>query len=111
MGKCKAKRSAYARLSPYVKGIIFGLFLAGTTLTDIADEVTKENGDHPCVSTVESTIRICQAKGGSKWNGVAHSSGRGPARQTTSALDRKIVKLVFRNRGRAKVTVDYIRKR
>ena len=111
MGKCKKKVSAYARLSPYVRGIIFGLFLGGTTLTDIAGEVTKENGDHPCVSSVESTVKMCKAQGGTKWNGVVESSGRGPARKTTDALDGKILKLVTKMRGSAKVTVDYVRKK
>ena len=39
------------------------------------------------------------------------STGRGPPRATTDALNRKVVKLVFKSRGRAKVTVDYLQKK
>jgi len=109
MGKSKPK--THARLSPYVKGIIFGLFLAGTSLTDIADQVFKEDGSHPCAQSVANTVERCKKEGGVKWDGVMHSSGRGPSRVTTDALDRKIVKLVFRMRGKAKVTVDFVRKK
>jgi hypothetical protein len=114
MGKCKVKKTSYARLSPYVKGIIFGLFLAGTSLQDIADDknVIKNDGQHPCQQTVASTVARCQAeKRNKKWNGAATTSDRGPPRQTTTALDRKIVKHVFRMRGRAKVTVDFVMKK
>ena len=111
MGKCKKNISSYARLSPYVKGIIFGLFLAGTALEDIVGAVTKDDGSHPCQQTVATVVRRCKAEGGSKWDGEAQTAGRGPPRKTTTALDRKIVKLVFKNRGRAKVTVDYVMKK
>lgn len=111
MAKCRAKRASYARLTPYLKGVIFGLFLAGTALQDISDAVTKEDGHHPCQQTVSATIRRCQAEGGTKSSGAAQTSDRGPPRKTTTTLDRKIVKLVFKNRGRTKVTVDFVMKK
>ena len=111
MVKGKDSRASYARLSPYVKGVIFGMFLAGSTLWDIADTVVKSDGQHPCQQTVAATVARCRAEGGTKWDGQVKSTGRGPPRATTDALNRKVVKLVFKSRGRAKDTVDYLRKK
>jgi hypothetical protein len=111
MVKGKDTRTSYARLAPYVKGVIFGLFLAGSTYQEIADTVRKPDGTHPCQQTVAATVDRCQAEGGSSWDGHVQSTGRGPPRVTSKALDRRIVKLVFKNRGRAKVTVDYVMKK
>lgn len=106
-----ACRVSYARLSPYVKGIIFGMFLAGSGLQEIADKVVKSDGTHPCQQAVAMTVARCKQEGGTKWDGEVQSEGRGPPRVTTNALDRKIKKIVFKHRGKAKVTVDFIRKK
>ena len=87
------------------------MFLAGSTLRDIADTVVKSDSQHPCQQTVAATVARCRAEGGTKWDGQVKSTGRGPPRATTDALNRKVVKLVFKSRGRAKDTVDYLRKK
>ena len=35
---------SHSRLNPFLRGVIYGLHLAGLTLTDIADEIVKEDG-------------------------------------------------------------------
>ena len=87
------------------------MFLAGWSYEDIADKIVKADGSHPCQQSVADNVDYCESHGGLKWNGEVDTSGRGRPRKTTTALDRKIVKLVFRYRGSAKITVDFLRKK
>ena len=101
-----------ARLTPYLRGVIFGLFLAGSTYEEIAEEVVKADGCHPCQQTVAACIVRCQKNGGVAWDGGATNEQTSVGRPRTSSkpLDRKIVSLVFKKRGSAIVTVRYIKK-
>ena len=109
--KTLAKRST-TRLSPYVRGVIFGLFLAGYTYQEIAEEVEKPDGTNPCQQTVAGVVEQAQQQGGLLWDGE-HSTSGGPGRPriTTDALDKKIVELVFKHRGSALVTIEFIKKK
>jgi hypothetical protein len=104
----KSLRVSYQRLSPFARGVIFGLFLAGCPVVDIPDKVVKKDGQHPSLQAVCDTIASCQ-KNGVKWDGAAGCS-TGRPKLTAPALDRKIVRLVFKHRGSAKVTTGFIRK-
>ena len=95
--------------SPFLRGVIYGLFLAGYTYREIADEVEKPDGSHPCKTSVASVVQQATQLGGMGWDGETANGNAGRPRRTTNALDKAIVKLVFKHRGRAKVTVDYIR--
>ena len=78
-GRASAAAS-HARLSPYVRGIILGMSLAGMACRDIAEQVVKSDGTHPSYQTVAVTLKRCQALGGLKWNGEERAVGRGPPR-------------------------------
>lgn len=108
--KRNPKRS-YARLTPVLRGIIYGLFLAGTTLRDIADheDVVKEDGSSPSLFSVHEAIETTRGEQQGT-NAVTSRSARGKPRKTTAKLDKAIVKAVFKHRGRVKVTSKYIRK-
>ena len=86
------------------------MFLAGLPYPEIAQKVEKSDGKRPSQQAMCETVKNCEAKGGLRWNGEV-SSARGPPRKTSTALDRRIVKMVFKNRGHAKVTVDFLRKK
>ena len=108
-------KKAQSRLhfSVFVRGVIYGMFVAGYTYREIAAEVEKTDGTNPCYQSVADCIDVAGKNGGMQWDGeaVARSlRGVGRPRETTSALDKKIIKLVFKNRGRALVTVNYIKK-
>ena len=113
MAKCKTKPRTYARFCPIVKGLIYGMFLAGVGYQDIANskEVVKTDGSHASQQAVAGVVERWQSEQPGKWDGTAKGQGQGPARATSSSLDRKIVNLVFKYRGRAKVTVDFVRKK
>ena len=56
MKKTKKTVGTRVHYSPYLKGVIFGLFLAGTTYREIAEEVVKPDGTHPCQQSVASVV-------------------------------------------------------
>ena len=107
----QGRSTSYARLTPFLRGVIYGMFLSGMTIPEIRDEIIKGDGECPSYNAVGNLIKQCTAKGGLLWNGgadVKHAGGR--PRTTTSSLDRKVIKLVFKHRGSAKVTVKFVRK-
>ena len=101
-------------LSPFLRGAIFAFFLAGHTQQEIADEVEKPDGTNPTQPAVAQTIAEAQKNGGLLWDGgVAAKAATlaGRPRSTQDALDKKIYKLVLKHRGRALVTVKFIKKK
>ena len=102
----------HAPLSPFARGIVYGMSLAGATLEKIASTVRKTDGSHPTQQSVSSCIALCKENGGVKWDGDAAAlNGGGRPRETTAATDREIVKLVCKFRGSAKVTVGFVKKK
>lgn len=101
--------SARTHFNPFLRGVIYGLFLAGYTYQEIADEVTKTDGEHPCQQSVVSVIEKAQACGGLEWDGE-QAQGAGRPRVTSDELDKKILRLVFRFRGKTVVTVKFLKK-
>ena len=69
------------RLSPFLRGVVFGLYLAGNTLSEIETEVERP------IQTISDTIRAAKAAGGLAWDGSsAPSTGR--PRETSTKLDK-----------------------
>ena len=108
----KTERSR-SHFSPFLRGVIYGLLLAGWTLSEIADEVEKPDGTSPTQQAIAGVAKQLKTRGGMTWDGTASSStaaGVGRPRATTDALDKAIRKVVCKFRGRAKVDVSYIQK-
>ena len=101
---------AVAHFTPFARGAIYGLHIAGWSLAEIAEEVPKADGSTACQQAVQATIMTAKAQGGylSSGESGAHSAGR--PRATTNALDKQIQRIVFKHRGRAMVTSNFIRK-
>ena len=106
----KATKS-FSRLTPFLRGVIYGMFLAGSSVPEIMEEVVKPDGFPVSKTSVETAIQRAEETGGMHSDGdfgaAAHS---GRPRSTTTALDKALVELVFKHRGRAKVTVAFARK-
>ena len=83
--------------------------LLGLSLQQIVDKVPKPDGTRLSKDTVASVIQHAKANGGHTWDGEMHSEAGRP-RSTTPALDKKIVRIVFKYRARTVVTAKYIRK-
>jgi hypothetical protein len=103
------KTSSRTHLNPFLRGVVYGLFLAGYTYQEIADEVTKPDGEHLCQQSVASVVESAKACGGLEWDGE-QALGAGRPRCTSDALDKQILRLVFKYRGKAVVTVNFIKK-
>ena len=100
------KKLGAGRLSRFMKGIIFGMFLAGLPYSEIADETD------PPKSTVGNTVATCEARGGMEWDGDYRNPNiarRGF--QMALALQEQIRKLVFKLRGSVKVTAAVVMKK
>ena len=104
------QQTTRARLTPFLRGAIYGLLLAGWTYTEIADEVEKPDGTHPTQQAVSLVAAQLRTHGGFAWDGGSASSEAGRPRVTTDALDKKITKLVFKHRGRAMVNIKFVQK-
>ena len=104
------KPSSPSRLSPYLRGIVVGLALAGFSQRKIADEVVKPDGEHPCQQSIADVLCAAEAVGTYRWNGEADTCQNSRPRATSKAFDKKILDIVFKNRGRAIVNVNYIKK-
>ena len=101
---------SFARMTAYRRGIMYGLALVGFTMQEIVDEVEKPDGSSPDLKTVRGVLLACEANGGMAWDGASVQSKAGRPRTSTDEVDKKIVALVFRMRGSAKVTSEFVRK-
>ena len=102
--------TSYARISPYLRGAIYALYVAGWSYRDILNEIEKPDESHPCIGTIGCVVKKAEAAGSFLWDGCDDKTSTGRPRSTSTALDKAIVKLVFKHRGSAKVTVAFIRK-
>lgn len=103
---------SHMRLSPYLRGIVFGMSLTGASVADILAEVCKQDGSRVSQQGVRDCIATCKSHGGIFWNGeLSAETHAGRPRKTTIAEDNAIKRLVVQNRGKAKVTVAFVRKK
>lgn len=107
----QTEASSHARVAPYTRGIMYGMHLAGLPCEEIQKEVAKPDGQQLSLPSVYKSIAL-SAKHGQMWDGSAEQvSGRGRPRKTSTAMDRKIVALVFAHRGRAFVSTAYVQQK
>ena len=101
--------TSFARLSPFEVGQIKAHMYHGLGAAAISRIVVKADGkSHPSEHGVKDVMDKLAKKPG--WRGE-REPGSGRLRATTPALDKRMVRLVFKHRGSHKVTVDFIKKR
>ena len=76
----------FARLTPYLRGIIYGLTMADYGVQDIIKEVEKADGAPPIRSAVLRSLALSDRMGGLAWDGVVPSAGGRP-NKTSEALE------------------------
>ena len=66
MAKATARRTApsYVRLTPFVRVVMYGFFLAGYIVDETREDVVKPDGAAPSRQTIAETIRVAAARGG-----------------------------------------------
>jgi len=86
--------ATFARLTPYLRGIIYGLRMADYGVQDIIKEVEKADGAPPSRSAVLRSLALSDRMGGLAWDGVVPSAGGRP-QKTSDALDKAMLRLVW----------------
>ena len=100
----KRKRNAdtpYARLDPSTRGVICGMYLAKATREDILKHVVKQGGTTPSPTAIDDVIK--RKKENPEWKGEGSDLVGRPSLLTDKQRE-KVVRLVFKERGAAKVT-------
>ena len=71
----RAGGSSFARLTPYLCGISYGLMIEGFSVDDIVGEVGKPDGSQPSPFAVRQSLQLSQQEDGMAWDGVAQTGG------------------------------------
>jgi transposase len=107
--KKDVKTKSHARLDAFARGMIWGMHLAKTPRVEIARLVTKTDGTNPVVHAVD--LVIARMKADSEWRGETDSSAAGRPASLTELHKKQLADLVFRERGKARVTIPLCKKR
>ena len=99
---------SFARLDVFARGMIWGMHVAKAPREDICKEVVKKDRRPPSMQAVDQVI--AHMKAFPDWRGEDSKAGGRPGK-LTAGQKKEVVGLVFRERGQAKVTVSYCRKR
>ena len=97
-----------ARLDAFARGQIVALAAKKYKAPAIRKSVQKKDGERPCARAVRDTIAKHRANPESRGKDEA---GPGRDRIIDEELQKKIVKVVFKERGSAVVTVKYLKRR
>ena len=102
-----ATEPSYARLDVFARGAIWGMSVAGAQQDHIIDVVRKKDGTSPSLRAV--TDILARKRDHPEWRGEDTHNGR--PKLLTHAQRDQLVGLVFAERGKAKVTVKFCKKR
>ena len=97
-----------ARLDAFARGMICGLAEGGFKQEESVARVKKKDGSHPTLRAVEATL--AKARDGPDWRGTDTTAGGRP-RELSADEEKQLVDLVFAERGHAKVTTSYRKRR
>ena len=99
---------SFARLDVFARGMIWGMHVATSPREDICKEIVKKDKSPPSIFAVDQVI--AHMKVFPDWRGEDSKAGGRPGK-LTAGQKKEVVGLVFRERGQAKVTISYCRKR
>ena len=102
------RKATNSRLDVFARGVIWGMHLAKAPRADIQKLALKKDGAQPQLNAIDKVI--AHKTEDPEWRGEDSSAGGRPC-ALTSKQQKLLTKLVFKERGRAVVTVSYCRKR
>ena len=97
----------FARLDAFARGQIVPLCGEGVKPRDVVKKVKKTNGKPPTPRAVRDVVKAHKAN--PEWRGE-HPGGPGRKRLIDDKLQKRIVALVFKQRGSAAVTIKYLKR-
>ena len=105
----KKSKQSYARLDPFTRGVIWGMHIGEVPRQEMLKHVRKTDGSKLQIANLDQVI--AHRKANPNWNGESSNGGAGGRPLELSEKEcQDIVDLVFRERGRAKVTVNFCKK-
>lgn len=99
----------FARLDAFARGQIVALAREGFGPKEIAKKVRKKNKQPPTIRAVRDTVAKSNAN--PSWRGENGPGGPGRPSLLPKALQKKLVALVFKERGSTVVTISYCQQR
>eukprot|EP00973_Karenia_brevis_P009074 1227904-Karenia_brevis.AAC.1 len=107
--RCKPAASpTTARMDAFARGGIWALHLAGVHREDMVKWIEKKDGTHPQLHAIDQCI--AKKRANPDWRGE-ESLDRGRPEALNESQKQKVVRLVFKWRGKSKVTVAFCKKR
>ena len=100
--------ASFARLDAFAGGEIIGLAKAGRKAADIRKPVVKKDWRRPIARAVRDTV--AKWKANPQWRGE-NPPGPGRKRLVDPALEKRMVRLVFKESGSEVVTIFYMRRK
>jgi hypothetical protein len=99
--------TSWARLTPFEVGQIKAHAHHGLTPVQIVPLIKKSDKSNPSVQAVVNAL--AKLKLNPKWKGE-RENGSGRLRSTSAKVDQKVVSAVLEKRGKAKVTIPYLKR-
>ena len=97
----------FARMSTWMKGMIWGMKLAGMRREDMLEHIVKTDGSPATVKAIDETI--AKKKADPDWEGQVHHPGR--PHELSEDEKKQVVALVFKDRGQKKRTIPFCKKK
>ena len=104
MPKRKRSQPTSARLNVFSRGVVWGAHSAGMPREEIRTLVKKKDGTHPTLEAIDNIIATKNKD--PEWIGSESSAGGRPS-ALSDQQKKRLVALVFRERGKAVVTTKY----
>lgn len=104
----KVREKSHARLDAFNRGMVWGMHLVHVPRTDIQEHVKKKDGSTPSLGAIDQIIIHKSAK--PEWMGEESIAGGRPP-GLSDKEKKRLLNLVFKERGRAVVTVPYCRRK
>ena len=98
----------FARFDAFARGVILGMHRAGSSEEEIRKAVPKKDGSLASLRAVAAVV--AKSREDAEWRGEDSACGGRP-RLLTKVQEKQVERLVFKERGQAKVTVPFCRKR
>ena len=103
----RAGVASWSRLSVFNKGVVWGMHVAGLKRSDMLAHVQKTDGSEPRLHAIDDVVAKKTAN--PKWEGESTHTGR--PRELDAKEEKDLVRLVFKMRGKTKVTIPYCQKK